>query len=165
MLLLLKPFSPLWICGEFLNFNGTTDLPLGIIVNKYIVFHCQFEVWDLFTHPPEEKSWEKHDTLTRCVWDLSQRAFTHRMVSMISWAASWCLSWKQGGTLRYTFPKNTNVRMINSTFTRMTQTENHQCRDRWITFEKNKYILEKSTWNLEACSWKQLFSAVKPNPP
>lgn len=54
MLLLVKHFSsPLWTRGEFLDFNGTTDLPLGIIVNKYIVFHGQFEVWDLFTHPPE----------------------------------------------------------------------------------------------------------------
>lgn len=156
MLLLLKHFSnPLWICGDFLDFNGTTDLPLGIIVNEYIVFHCQFEIWDLFTHPPEENiksSWETHDTLTRRVWELSQRAVTHRMVSMISWAASWCLSWKQGGTLRYTFPKTTKVRETNSTFTRMTETENHQLFDQRITFEKNKYILDNSTWNLELCS-------------
>lgn len=68
-ILTLKHFSsPLCICGELLDFNGTTDLPLGIIVNKNIVFHCQFEVWDLFTHPPEENiksPWERH-TLGVC---------------------------------------------------------------------------------------------------
>lgn len=40
---------------EFLDSSGTTGLPLGIIVNKYVVFHCQFEVWDLFAHPTEER--------------------------------------------------------------------------------------------------------------
>lgn len=26
--------------------------PLGVVVNKHVVLHCQFKVWDLLTHPP-----------------------------------------------------------------------------------------------------------------
>ena len=30
--------------------------PLGVVVNEDIVFHRQFEVWDLLTHPPGEST-------------------------------------------------------------------------------------------------------------
>lgn len=40
----------------FLDFDVTLGSPLGVIVNEYVVFHCQFEVWDLLTHPPREST-------------------------------------------------------------------------------------------------------------
>lgn len=47
--------------------------PLGVIVNKHVVLHCQFKVWDLLTHPP----WVRWDhTLIRCLcgkWELPDR--------------------------------------------------------------------------------------------
>lgn len=46
--------------------------PFGVIVNEHVVFHRQFEVWDLLTHPPVKsthiKLWLDHtpDTVTYC---------------------------------------------------------------------------------------------------
>lgn len=55
------------------DFNVTLGSPLGVIVNEYVVFHCQFEVGDLLTHPPRESrhiksSWDRTaDTVTYCL--------------------------------------------------------------------------------------------------
>lgn len=46
--------------------------PLGVVVDEYVVLHCQFEVWDLLTHPPRESTHMKAspdhtpDTVTDC---------------------------------------------------------------------------------------------------
>lgn len=51
----------------------TLGSPLGVIVNEYVVFHCQFEVGDLLTYPPRESrhiksSWDRTaDTVTYCL--------------------------------------------------------------------------------------------------
>lgn len=34
------------------EFSATWGSPLGVIVDEYVIFHSQFEVWDLLTHPP-----------------------------------------------------------------------------------------------------------------
>lgn len=144
MLLLLKHFSsPLWICGEFLDFNGTTDLPLGIIVNKYIVFHCQFEVWNLFTHPPEENiksSRATHDTLTRCACGSWVRE------PLLTEWSRWFHEQHRGvypeNREGHTFPKTTKVRMLNSTFTR------------WQRQKIINYVIEESHLKKINISWK-----------
>ncbi len=58
----------------------TWGSPLGVIVDEYVVFHCQFEVWDLLTHPPRESTQSYrsviHLTLSPLsvwVWEVSQR--------------------------------------------------------------------------------------------
>lgn len=73
--------------------------PLGVVVDEYVVLHCQFEVWDLLTHPPRESTHMKAspdhtpDTVTDCqrecggvdVGGVSGGGkVAYRMVSMIS---------------------------------------------------------------------------------
>lgn len=89
-------------------FSATWGSPLGVIVDEYVIFHSQFEVWDLLTHPPWAKQAHNHHEvihltqyLTVCGnvgADSERQKVTYRMVSMISWAASWCLSCECCGT-------------------------------------------------------------------
>lgn len=72
------------------DFKVTLGSPLGVIVNEYVIFHCQFEVWDLLTYPPREStyitlksSWD-HTADTVTVTESERGKVTYRMVSMIS---------------------------------------------------------------------------------
>lgn len=54
-----SPFSVIARCFHLVSvkdFDATLRSPFCVIVNENIVFHCQFEVWDLLTHPPREST-------------------------------------------------------------------------------------------------------------
>lgn len=62
-------------------FSATWGSPLGVIVDEYVIFHSQFEVWDLLAHPPWAsrhtiimRSYTWHSTsLSVGMWELTQR--------------------------------------------------------------------------------------------
>lgn len=78
-----------------MGFDATFGSPLGVVVNEDVVFHRQFEVGDLLTHPPREKHTHKINSRSDSHLRELGVSVTYRMVSMISLAASWCLSWEQ----------------------------------------------------------------------
>ncbi len=99
-MILLVCFLDFTVSATHADFHMTLSSPLGVIINEYVVLHCQFEVWDLLTHPPRESTHKKRhqiihliQSLTVCVnvgvycnvqAESEGEKVTYRMVSMIS---------------------------------------------------------------------------------
>lgn len=128
--------------------------PLGVVVDKNVVLHGQLKIWDLFTDPTRQREetcqvllymyklyifinfllfyWQYSSYIHKtnravkynCKIKPKYPSQTYRMVSMISCAASWCLSWgkrkemlsyKQGPKLLFTYSLVTRLPIWNMT--------------------------------------------------
>lgn len=69
-------------------------IPFCVVVNEHVILHRQLKVRDLLTHPTSQRHKPDLDThLTH--GQVQDRNDTYRMVSIISCAASWCLSCRE----------------------------------------------------------------------